>query len=70
MGATSLDTTSFYEQDGLASVTSPQLSGIAGPNLTYAYDGLGRLIASSETLINPFQYTGREFDSETGIYFH
>src|SRR6185312_11553701 len=26
--------------------------------------------ASSGSLINPFQFTGREFDSETGLYFY
>ena len=35
---------------------------------TYAYDTFGKLVASTGTLIDPFQYTAREFDSETGIY--
>jgi len=34
----------------------------------YAYDSFGKLTASTGTLTNPFQYTGREFDQETGIY--
>ena len=29
-----------------------------------------RLSASTGTLTNPFQYTGREFDQETGIHFY
>jgi RHS repeat-associated protein len=58
---------SYYEQDGLGSVTS--LSNSAGTLVnTYAYDSFGKLTASTGTLVNPFQYTGREFDSETGLY--
>ena len=37
---------------------------------TYSYDSYGKLLASSGTLANPFQYTGREFDSETGLRYH
>jgi RHS repeat-associated protein len=60
-------TTSYYQQDGLNSVTS--LSNSAGVLAnTYSYDSFGKLTASTGTLINPFQYTGREFDPETGIY--
>ena len=60
-------TTSYYQQDGLGSVTSLSNSAGALAN-TYTYDGFGKLTASSGTLPNPFQYTGREFDPETGIY--
>ena len=62
-------TTSYYQQDGLGSVTS--LSNSAGTVAeTYAYDSYGKLTASTGTLVNSFQYTGREFDSETGIYYY
>jgi len=62
-------TASYYEQDGLGSVSS--LSNVAGALAnTYTYDSYGRLTASTGTLTNPFQYTGREFDQETGIYFY
>jgi RHS repeat-associated protein len=60
-------TTSYYEQDGLGSVSSLSNSAGALAN-TYAYDSYGKLLASTGTLANPFQYTGREFDSETGVY--
>jgi RHS repeat-associated protein len=60
-------TTSYYEQDGLNSVTSLTNSSAALAN-TYTYDSFGKLTASTGTLTNPFQYTAREFDSETGIY--
>src|SRR4029077_7030388 len=60
-------TSSYYEQDGLGSVTS--LSSLAGLlSNTYTYDSFGKVTKSTGTLTNPFQYTGREFDPETGIY--
>jgi RHS repeat-associated protein len=42
-------------------------SGGASSN-TYTYDSSGNLVASTGGLINPFQFTGREFDPETSIY--
>ncbi len=60
-------TTTLYEQDGLGSVTS--LSNSSGaPASTYTYDSYGKLTASEGSTTNPFQYAGRESDSETGIY--
>jgi hypothetical protein len=58
-------TTSYYEQEGTSTVTS--LSNSAGALVnTYAYDSYGRLTASSGSVINPFQYTARDADPETG----
>ena len=37
---------------------------------SYVYDSFGNLTASTGTVTNPFQYTGREFDSETGLYYY
>src|SRR4029077_21064565 len=45
-------------------------SSAGGLANTYSYDSFGKLTASSGTLTNPFQYTGREFDSETEIYYY
>ena len=59
--------TSYYQQDGLGSVSS--LSNSAGTTAnTYVYDSFGQLTTSTGTVINPFHYTGREYDSETGLY--
>jgi RHS repeat-associated protein len=61
--------TSFYEQDAPRSITS--LSDTAGAITdTYTYDSYGNLTASSGTTTNPFRYTGREFDPETGLYYY
>ena len=62
-------TTSYYQHDALNSVTS-LTNPVGALANTYTYDSFGKLSASTGTLTNPFQYTGREFDQETGIYFY
>jgi RHS repeat-associated protein len=62
-------TTSYYQADGLGSITSLSSSAGALAN-TYTYDSFGNLTASTGSLVNRFQYTGREFDPETGIYYY
>jgi RHS repeat-associated protein len=36
---------------------------------TYRYDSFGNVTASSGSISNRFQYTAREFDTETGLYY-
>jgi RHS repeat-associated protein len=61
--------TSFYHADGLGSITS--LANAAGALAqTYTFDSFGKQTASTGSLTNPFQYTGRESDSETGLYYY
>jgi RHS repeat-associated protein len=61
--------TSFYHADGLGSVTS--MSNSAGAIAqTYTFDSFGKLTVSSGSLTNAFRYTGREFDTETSLYFY
>jgi RHS repeat-associated protein len=61
-------TTSYYEADGLGSITS--LTNSAGTTAeTYGYDTFGNLLATTGTLINPIRYTSRELDSETGLNY-
>jgi len=62
-------TTSYYHLDGLGSATS--LSNSAGAVAqSYTFDSFGNTTASTGSLTNPFRYTGREFDTETGLYFY
>ena len=61
-------TASNYESDGIGSVTSLTNSTGTLAN-SYTYDSFGKLTASTGTLTNPFQYTGRDFDAETGLFF-
>jgi RHS repeat-associated protein len=61
--------TSYHHADGLGSVTS--LSSAAGAIInTYTYDSFGKLTTSTGSLVNPFQYTARESDTETGLYYY
>jgi RHS repeat-associated protein len=61
--------TSYYEADGLGSVTS--LTNTSGALAqTYTVDSFGKQTASSGSLVNSFQYTGRELDPETGLYYY
>jgi RHS repeat-associated protein len=58
----------YYQADGLGSITS--LTDANGsPLATYTYDAFGRTTATGP-LFNPFQYTGRDWDQETGLYYY
>jgi RHS repeat-associated protein len=61
--------TGFYAADGLGSITS-LTDGTATAIATYTHDSFGRAFASTGTVTNPFQYTGREWDAETGLYYY
>jgi RHS repeat-associated protein len=61
--------TFFYHQDGLGSVTD--LTDSAGATAkSYAYDAYGNILESPGTLEQPYTYTGREFDAESGLYYY
>jgi RHS repeat-associated protein len=62
-------TTDYYEADGLGSVTS--LTDATGAlQQSYTYDSFGNTVATTGALRNYFQYTGREFDTESNLYFY
>jgi RHS repeat-associated protein len=60
---------SFYQADGLGSITGLG-DGSGNVATTYKYDLFGKLSASTGTLVNPFQYTGRDYDPETGLRYY
>jgi RHS repeat-associated protein len=61
--------TFFYHQDGLGTVTD--LTDSAGATAkSYAYDAYGTLVDQTGTLDQPYTYTGRELDTETGLYYY
>jgi YD repeat-containing protein len=62
-------TTSYYQADGLGSLTSLNNTSGALAN-AYTYDSFGNLTASTVSLTNSFRYTGREFDTETSLYYY
>lgn len=58
----------FYEQDGVGSVTS--LSSSTGTILDlYTYDAFGNSTALYGSFVNPYRYTARDYDSETGLQY-
>ena len=63
------EATFFYHQDALGSVTD--LTDAAGATAkSYSYDAYGTILESPGTLDQPYTYTGREFDSESGLYYY
>ena len=61
--------TSYYHADGLGSITS-LTNSVGSIVATYSTDTFGRPLASTGTVVNPFRYTGREWDSEIGAYYY
>ena len=58
-----------YQADGLGSVTElTDLNGVV--TRAYVYDSFGQIVSETGALENPYTYTGREFDQETGLYFY
>lgn len=61
--------TNYHEADGLGSITS--LTGSSGTIAsTYTYDSFGQLASSTGSIVNPFQYTARDFDAEMGLRYY
>jgi RHS repeat-associated protein len=60
---------SYYNADGLGTVTS-LIDGSGSAAASYTYDAYGNPIAAAGSAVNPFRYTGREWDSETGLYYY
>jgi len=60
---------SYYHYDALGSVVA--LSDANGDTIqVYEYDVYGNVAASDPNHTNPFMFTGRRLDSETGLYFY
>lgn len=58
----------YYHADGLGSITS--LTNVTGQTVgTYVYNGFGST-TTTEGIFNPFRYTAREQDPETGLYYY
>jgi len=59
----------YYHNDKLGSIM--EITDVTGVVVkSYAYDSYGNIVLEMGTLENPFTYTGREFDSETGLYYY
>jgi RHS repeat-associated protein len=59
----------YYHADGLGSITT--LTSHMGNVLQkYDYDSFGNMRPAPRWIKQPFTYTGREFDQETGLYYY
>ena len=59
----------FYHADGLGSITS--LTDAKGQVVqAYDYDSFGNMRQEGNLVKQPYGFTGRECDSETGLYFY
>jgi RHS repeat-associated protein len=59
----------YYHADGLGSTTA--LTDAAGKVVKrYSYDSFGNMKITLDPFMNPYTYTGREWDWETGLYYY
>ena len=59
----------FYHADGLGSVT--ELTDSSGTVAqAYVYDSYGQVQTQFGDIVNPYTYTARELDTETGLYYY
>lgn len=69
IAVTKAGATFFYHQDGLGSVTD--LTNSTGATAkSYSYEAYGTIVDQTGTVDQPYTYTGREFDSESGLYYY
>jgi RHS repeat-associated protein len=59
----------YYHTNGLGSVTALTDSSKAVVQ-SYVYDAFGQIISQTGSITNPYTFTGREYDSETGLYYY
>jgi RHS repeat-associated protein len=61
--------TYYYHKDGAGSVVD--LTDASGNVVKgYTYRSFGEIYSETGGLVQPFAFTGREYDSESGLYFH
>ncbi|MDQ5986427.1 MAG: hypothetical protein CSYNP_02151 [Syntrophus sp. SKADARSKE-3] len=59
----------YYHSDGLGSITA--ISDAQGNIFQqYAYDTFGNITTQTGNIQQPYAFTGREYDKETGMYFY
>lgn len=46
------------------------LNYTGGVAQSYVYDSFGSIVSQNGSVVNPYSYTGREFDSESGLYYY
>ncbi len=58
-----------YHTDGLGSIID-LADSTGGITQSYVYDSFGNIVRQNGTLANPYTYTGREFDAESGLFYY
>jgi RHS repeat-associated protein len=59
----------YYVADGLRSIV--KLVDTVGTVVNnYVYDSFGNMVEKTEGVTNPYTYTAREFDAESGLYYY
>jgi RHS repeat-associated protein len=59
----------YYVADALGSIV--KLVDAAGNVVnSYVYDSFGNIVQKTEGIANPYTYTGREYDAESGLYYY
>jgi RHS repeat-associated protein len=59
----------YYIADGLGSIV--KLMDTAGTVVNnYTYDAFGNIVEKTEGVANPYTYTAREYDAESGLYYY
>jgi len=59
----------YYHSDGLGSIRTLTDDG-GNVVQSYNYSVFGKIVEQTGSLENPFTYTGREYDKETGNYYY
>jgi RHS repeat-associated protein len=61
--------TYYYHKDGLGSIVN--LTNSDGNVVkNYTYKSFGEIYSETGSLVQPFTFTGREYDPESGLYFY
>ena len=69
IAVTKAGSTFFYHQDGLGTVTE-LTDSIGATAKSYSYDAYGNIVDQTGTVEQPYSYTGREFDTESGLSYY
>ncbi len=59
----------YYHEDGLGSIILITDDRKKEKN-SYVYNAFGQMVTQVEGIVNPYTYTGREWDAESGLYYY